>query len=82
MVQNKKHSKILGVDLDPANDMDIKPQPDGDVKVRYRNGTMTYDECLDEMEERATNHSQGKPIKKGSIGYFSGFGEGTLKKNN
>ena len=78
--QETKHSKILGQDLDPDNDMQLKPQKDGDVKVRYKNGSMSYDEYIDEMETRATNHSEGKPMKSNSIGYFSGFGKGTLNK--
>ena len=73
MALNKKHSNILGKDLDPKNDMELKPQKDGDVDVRYKNGKMSYDEYIDEMETRVTDHSQGRPIKSNSIGYFSGF---------
>ena len=40
---------------------------------------MTFDEYIDEMETRTNNHADGKPISK-SIGYFGGFGKGTLKK--
>ena len=39
---------------------------------------MDYMTYVDEIEERATRHQQGKPIK--SIGSFAGFGKGTLKK--
>ena len=48
--QNKnKHSKLLGTDYDPNNDMELKPKKDGDVDVKYKNGKMTYDEYIDEM---------------------------------
>ena len=79
MALNKKHSKLLGKDLDPKNDMELKPQEDGDVDVRYKNGRMSYDEYIDEMETRANNHAEGKSISN-SFGLFGGFGEGTLKK--
>ena len=41
---------------------------------------MDYDTYVDEMEDRATRNQQGKSITTSSIGTFSGFGEGTLKK--
>ena len=79
--QNKnKHSKLLGTDYDPNNDMELKSKPDGDVDVRYKNGKMTYDEYIDEMESRATRHSEGKSLTTNSIGLFGGWGKGTLKK--
>ena len=76
----KKHSKILGVDYDPNNDMKLKPKEDGDVDVDYKGGKMTFDEYIDEMEDRVTSHSNGKSITSKTIGSYSGFGEGTLKK--
>ena len=63
----------MGIDFDSNNDMELKPKRDGDVDVRYKNGKMTYDEYIDEMETRVTDHSQCRPIKSYSIGYFSGF---------
>ena len=77
---NKKHSILAGVDFDPNNDMELKPKKDGDVDVKYKNGKMTYDEYIDEMESRTTRHSEGKSLTSNSIGCFSGFGEGTLNK--
>ena len=59
--------------------MELKPQKDGDVDVRYKNGKMSYDEYIDEMETRANNQSEGKSISK-SFNFFGGFGKGTLKK--
>ena len=77
---NKKHSNILGKDLDPKNDMELKPKKDGDVDVRYKNGKMSYDEYIDEMETRANNQAEGKSLTSNSLGLFGGFGKGTLKK--
>ena len=77
---DKKHSVLAGVDFDPNNDMELKPKKDGDVDVKYKNGKMTYDEYIDEMESRATRHSEGKSLTSSSIGLFGGWGEGTLNK--
>tara|TARA_R110002020_G_scaffold462445_4_gene681969 strand:+ start:11219 stop:11482 length:264 start_codon:yes stop_codon:yes gene_type:complete len=77
----KKHSKILGVDYDPNNDMKLKPKEDGDVDVDYKGGKMTFDEYIDEMEDRVTSHSNGKSITSKTIGSYAGFGKGTLKKD-
>ena len=79
MATKQKHSVLAGIDYDPKGDMELKPKKDGDVDVKYKNGKMTFDEYIDEMETRTSNHADGKPISK-SIGYFGGFGKGTLKK--
>ncbi len=76
----KKHSKIGNVDFDPNNDMELTPREDGDVDVKYKNGRMTYDEYIDEMESRATRNSEGKSLTSSTIGLFGGWGKGTLKK--
>ena len=76
----KKHSNLFGVDFDPNNDMDLNPRKDGDVDVKYKNGKMTYDEYIDEVESRVTRHSEGKTLTSSCVGTFSGFGKGTLKK--
>ena len=78
----KKHSVLAGVDYDPNSDMELKPKEDGDVDVKYKNGKMTFDEYIDEMETRTNRHSEGKTLTSSSIGLFSGFGKGTLNKNN
>ena len=41
---------------------------------------MDYDTYIDEIEERATRNQQGKSITSKSIGTFSGWGKGKLKK--
>ena len=78
----KKHSVLAGVDYDPDGDMELKPKEDGDVDVKYKNGKMTFDEYIDEMETRTNRHSEGKTLTSNSIGLFGGFGKGTLNKNN
>ena len=78
----KKHSVLAGVDYDPNGDMELNPKKDGDVDVKYKNGKMTYDEYIDEMETRADRHSKGKTLTFNSIGLFGGFGKGTLNNNN
>ena len=60
--------------------MELKPKKDGDVDVRYKNGKMSYDEYIDEMETRANNQAEGKSLPSNSLGLFGGFGKGTLKK--
>ena len=77
----KKHSVLAGIDYDPNGDMELKPKEDGDVDVKYKNGKMTFDEYIDEMESRTNRHSKGKPLTSSSIGLFGGFGKGTLNKN-
>ena len=69
----KKHSKLLGVDYDPNNDMELNPKKDGDVDVKYKNGKMTFDEYIDEVESRVTRHSEGKTLTSSCIGNFSGW---------
>ena len=75
-----KHSKIGDVDFDPNNDMELKQNPDGDGDVKYKNGKMTFDEYIDEMESRVTRTQEGKSLTSNSLGTFAGFGKGTLKK--
>ena len=61
--------------------MELNPKEDGDVDVKYKNGKMSFDEYIDEMETRTNRHSEGKTLTSGSIGLFGGFGKGTLNKN-
>ena len=60
--------------------MELNPRKDGDVDVKYKNGKMTFDEYIDEVESRVTRHSEGKTLTSSCIGTFSGWGKGTLKK--
>ena len=81
MAVKKNHSKILGGDFDPNQDMEVDIKPDGDADVKYKGQKMGFDKYVDELEERADRHTKGKSITTKSIGTFSGFGEGTLKKS-
>ena len=81
MAIKKDHSKILGVDFDPNQDMQVDIKPDGDADVKYKGQKMDFNTYVDELEERADKHTKGKSITTKSIGTFSGFGEGTLKKS-
>ena len=80
MVSKDPH-KPFGIDLDPNGDLTHTPQPDGDVKVTHKGEKIRYMQYIDEMEERATRKSEGKTPVKSSVGFFSGFGKGTLKNN-
>ena len=60
--------------------MELNPKKDGDVDVRYKNGKMSYDEYIDEMETRANNQAEGKSLTSNTLGLFGGFGKGSLKK--
>jgi hypothetical protein len=67
-----KHSKLLGVDLDPNDDMVLNKKPDGDCDVTYKGQNMDYNTYVDELEERANRKQQGKTLVKDSIGLFGG----------
>lgn len=65
--------------LDPNNDLKHKKVDGGkDIECTYKGSKVSYDDYLDIHEERGENIQKGK--KPNSIGMFSGFGEGTLKK--
>ena len=66
--------------LDPDNDLHHKKVDGGkDIECTYKGSKVTYDDYLDIHEERGDRVQQGKP--PGSIGVFSGFGKGTMKKS-
>ena len=81
MVASKDPHKPFGIDLDPNGDLTHTPLPDGDVKVTHKGEPIRYMQYIDEMEERATRKGEGKNPVKASVGYFSGFGKGTLNNN-
>ena len=81
MVGSKNPHKPFGIDLDPDNDLTHTPLPDGDVNVTHKGEKIRYMQYIDEMEERATRKSEGKTPVRASLGYFSGFGKGTLNNN-
>ena len=81
MSKKTKHSKILGTDYDPNNDISLDVKPDGDCEVKYKGQKMDYMTYVDEIEERATRKGEGKKPVKSFMGLFSGWGKGTLKKS-
>ena len=65
--------------LDPNNDLNHKKVNNGeDIECTYKGSSVTYNEYLDIHEERGEREQKGK--KPDSIGVFSGFGPGKLKK--
>ena len=85
MAIKKDHSKIMGVDFDPKGDMVVDVKDDGDCDVKYKGQKMDYNTYVDELEERANRHQQGKSITTSSIGMFSGLDfdeEGNIVKTS
>ena len=66
--------------LDPDNDLKhITSNGGEDIDCTYKDKKISYDDYLDIHEERGERIGKGK--KPGSIGSFSGFGPGTMKKS-
>jgi len=66
--------------LDPDNDLKHTEVNGGeDIDCTYKDKKVSYDDYLDIHEERSERIAKGK--KPGSIGVFSGFGPGTMKKS-
>ena len=75
----------MGVDFDPKGDMVVDVKDDGDCDVKYKGQKMDYNTYVDELEERAIRHQQGKSITTSSIGMFSGLDfdeEGNIVKTS
>jgi len=72
-------NNLLKNKLDPDNDLQER-KVDGckDIECTYKNKKVSYDDYLDIYEERGERVQKGKNPK--SIGVFSGWGEGKLKK--
>ena len=79
-MKKQNHSTILGVDYDPKGDMKLKIDSDGNPEVKHKGQKISFDSYIDEIEERATANQNGKSVDAKSIGTFSGWGKGTLKK--
>jgi len=72
-------NNLLKNKLDPDNDLqDRKVDGGKDIECTYKNKKVSYDDYLDIYEERGERVQKGKNPK--SIGVFSGWGEGKLKK--
>ena len=73
-----KKDIVLGVDHDPEDRLKMDQDPDG-LPVATRDGKhITAIDFVDATQENIERIQKGKKPK--SIGYFSGFGSGTLKK--
>ena len=72
--------KPFGVDLDPSGEINEQIRPDGDIDGFIRGEKVNYDEVINELEERSTKASQGKPTEKPRM-YFGGYGDGKLRKS-
>ena len=66
--------------LDPDNDLKHTEVNGGeDIDCTYKDKKVSYDDYIDIHEERGERIGKGK--KPESIGAFSGFGPGTMKKS-
>ena len=71
-----------GVDLDPDNDFTLIEDNTKGQEAYYKGEHIKYVDYFGELAERETTTNGGKDTyKKTSIGSFSGFGQGTLKKS-
>ncbi len=72
-------ANLLKEKLDTNNDLQDKKVDGGkDIECSYKGKNVSYDDYIDIYEERGERVQKGK--KPNSIGIFSGWGTGTLKK--
>ena len=70
---------LLKQKFDPNNDLKHRKVDGGqDIECTYKGSKVSYNDYIDIHEERGERVQKGK--KPDSIGVFSGFGPGTLKK--
>ena len=74
-----KKEKVLGVDLDPEDRLKMVTDKEGYPNCTIDNKKCTAMDYLDATQENAERNFKGKKAK--SMGVFSGWGEGTLKKS-
>jgi len=85
----KKNAKNIGgtvlptgVDLDPNNDFTLIEDSKKGQEAYYKNEQIPYLDYFGELVEREIITNGGKDAyRKTSLGSFSGFGQGTLKKS-
>tara|TARA_R100001163_G_C5062204_1_gene199199 strand:- start:1941 stop:2198 length:258 start_codon:yes stop_codon:yes gene_type:complete len=75
---NGKKEKVMGVDLDPENRLEMKTDAEGYPSCKLDGKYCTTTDYLDLTQENAERYNKGKKSK--SFGFFGGFGSGTLKK--
>ena len=71
-----------GIDLDPNNDFTLIEDSEKGQEAYYKNEQIPYLDYFGALTERETITNGGKDVyRKTSLGSFSGFGKGTLKKS-
>lgn len=75
LINDGGHS-AFGVDIDPKKELCHMTNEDGSQSTYYKGTKMKYDDYVTALEERYHDRK-----KVNSIGQFSGFGPGTLKKS-
>lgn len=73
-----KKEKVLGIDLDPTDELKMNTDAEGFPTCTYKNKPCSTMDYLDKTQENAERHSKGK--SSNNIGTFSGWGKGTLNK--
>lgn len=75
---NGKKDKVFGVDHDPSDRLKMTTDKEG-YPITTRDGkSISAVDFVDQTQENVERIVKGK--KPSSIGVFSGFGPGTLKK--
>jgi|TARA_R100001530_G_C4311725_1_gene153213 hypothetical protein len=70
---------LLKQKFDPNNDLKHRKVDGGqDIECTYKGSKVSYNDYIDIHEERGERIVKGK--KPDSVGMFSGFGPGTMKK--
>tara|TARA_R110002167_G_scaffold225451_4_gene430755 strand:+ start:1165 stop:1455 length:291 start_codon:yes stop_codon:yes gene_type:complete len=71
-----------GIDLDPNNDFTLIEDSEKGQEAYYKDEQIPYLDYFGELAERETITNGGADTyRKTSVGLFSGFGQGTLKKS-
>ena len=74
-----KKEKILGLDLDPDDRLKMTTDKEGYPSCTIDNKKCSTLDYLDATQTNAERHHKGKKAK--SVGFFGGFGPGTLTKS-
>ena len=72
----------FGVDVDPNKTLKHCTNPDCSYDAYYKDQKINYDDYISELEGRYHRKAKGKSVETISVGFFSGFGKGTLNKKN
>ena len=72
---------MFGMDLDPNKDLCLTEDKEKGQKAYYKGKPMKYLDYYEELATRERKLELGKDTGSTSMGIFSGFGNGTLKKS-